>query len=449
MKQVYALLISLFCYATSLIGQTVDYPNSFTYKVLGVDTYSPYLEQLHRFDKQTFGFSAEYNRYINRGLSLSLPFRLGEMNYPYDVQDFHKAWSFYAQDISLKYNFFTAPDKKIQPYISTGIGFMYIKKAEQKWETQLPVELGISVELMENIFLNLSTSYRLSTGAEAWHNGIGLQFLFDTKSDESPEIGFNENTKIDIVDIRTVEPNAEYYLMILDDHHSSILETADIDKDGVPDAIDLCPNEYGDETAGGCPIKDDDNDGMANFEDRCPTEAGTIEYGGCPDSDGDHIADIFDACPQEVGNRICKGCPDYDGDNIPDILDKCPTEKGSIDNEGCPNILMTGLALKGIQPIFFEIDSYALDTNGYNSLNTIIKMMNHYPNAALGISGIAYDSEDRVYNERLSIERAKECYKYLVSKGIAAERVTYQGLGNTRMIESGKLQKSVEFYMAL
>ncbi len=175
-------VIFISCYYLAF-AQTKDLPNSFTYKVLGVDTYSPYLEQLYRLDKQTFGFSAIYNRYLNNSLSLSLPFRYGQMNYPYDVQDFYEGWTFYAQDVAVKYNFFTASDKKVRPYITGGLGFMYIKEAENNWETQIPIELGINYEIISGIFIQVSTSYRLSNGADAWHNGIGIQFNFDTKAE--------------------------------------------------------------------------------------------------------------------------------------------------------------------------------------------------------------------------------------------------------------------------
>jgi hypothetical protein len=180
LRYFYTLLL-VACSFTAF-SQTRELPNSFTYKVLGVDTYSPRLEQLYRFDQQTYGFSAVYSRYLNKGLSLSLPFRLGVMNYPYDIQGFYEGWNFYAQDVALKYNFLTESDKKVRPYMTGGVGLMYIAQAESKWERQIPIELGISYQFLPGIFVQVSTSYRLSNGANAWHNGIGLQFNFDSKA---------------------------------------------------------------------------------------------------------------------------------------------------------------------------------------------------------------------------------------------------------------------------
>lgn len=445
MKYLYTvILISCYCFA---FGQTKELPNSFSYKVLGVDTYSPYLEQLFRFDQQTFGFSATYNRYLNESLSLSFPFRFGEMNYPHDVQDFYEGWNFYAQDVALKYNFFTASNKKVRPYITGGLGFMYIRQAEDNWETQFPVELGINYQLMDGIFVQLSTSYRLSTGANAWHNGIGIQFNFNSNDETSA----TENRSISSAEQFTYDLSSldySFYATVLDDHHFSEMETADDDNDGIPNASDLCPDVFGDEHARGCPISDDDNDGLANHEDRCPTTPGMLEFAGCPDTDNDRIPDIQDLCPNEPGVRSCKGCPDTDGDNVPDKLDKCPREKGRADNEGCPLMEYGEVTLKGVfKPILFETNKHCLDSVDFSSLNYVIQVLNNQPNAVLSISGIAFDSDNDDLNEYLSIERAKVCFDYLVNHGIAEERLTYQGLGNSRLILKESRKKSVEFQL--
>jgi outer membrane protein OmpA-like peptidoglycan-associated protein len=459
LKQFYTLLFAVFC-SYIVTGQSEKLPNSFTYKVLGVDTYSPYLEELYRFDKQTFAFSAEYSRYIGNSMSLSFPFRLGTMEYPYAVNSFYRNFNFYAQDVALKYGFAQRGDKKVQPYISIGLGALYLANAEktwnsqypinQKWEAQIPIELGINYQIMNGIFLQLSTAYRFSTGAEAWHNGIGIQFQFNTKK-EGEITSFNESSSLRGIGESNhyTNINSDFLLTLLDDHHLSMAETEDSDHDGVPNSIDLCPDAAGDGNFGGCPLLDDDNDGLANHEDRCPDVAGDIAFAGCPDSDGDRIADIFDLCPNEAGTRSCKGCPDMDNDNVPDALDKCPTEAGQVDNEGCPMAAANEeLVFKGIiQPILFENEQHYLDRTAIENLDNIILLMNRYPNSVLSILGIAYDNDDAVFNEQLSDKRAKSCFQYLTKRGVSESRITYQGLGNSRSVNSLNLQRSVEFHL--
>jgi formylglycine-generating enzyme required for sulfatase activity len=112
-------------------------------------------------------------------------------------------------------------------------------------------------------------------------------------------------------------------------------EGLDTDVDGVPDARDPCPSDYG--TANGCP--DYDNDGVADKSDKCRTKAGPTHWQGCPDSDGDSLPDHEDDCPDEAGTAARKGCPlpDRDRDGTPDERDACPNESGPAALSGCPD----------------------------------------------------------------------------------------------------------------
>jgi len=119
----------------------------------------------------------------------------------------------------------------------------------------------------------------------------------------------------------------------------------DSDSDGVPDELDLCPEE-GDHGFGldsrGCPInnpsEDSDGDGILNGEDECPNlaaEVTRLDQDGCPiyqDTDGDGIENSQDLCPTKgdkgygLNNDGCPySIPDWDGDGYPDAMDACPT----------------------------------------------------------------------------------------------------------------------------
>ena len=83
--------------------------------------------------------------------------------------------------------------------------------------------------------------------------------------------------------------------------------SADSDLDGVPDAIDKCPDEFGVAAAAGCP--DADEDGVPDKSDKCKYDAGEKKWQGCPDSDLDGIPDNDDNCPLEKGTAANGGCP--------------------------------------------------------------------------------------------------------------------------------------------
>lgn len=108
--------------------------------------------------------------------------------------------------------------------------------------------------------------------------------------------------------------------------------------------------EFGDNEAGGqflflynapaTPEKkgstDSDGDGIPDASDACPQDFGTAKARGCPDADDDGVPDQSDKCKYAAGEARWQGCPDTDGDGIPDHDDKCPREKGEIALEGCP-----------------------------------------------------------------------------------------------------------------
>ena len=129
-----------------------------------------------------------------------------------------------------------------------------------------------------------------------------------------------------------------------------VTPVADTDHDGIPDSIDVCPEEYGYSESHGCLHPADiDGDGLIGDDDACPEVFGFAIDGGCPpdarpDTDGDGILDRADLCPEESGLAELAGCPveswfvDRDGDAIPDFLDRCPDEAGTGEALGCPHV---------------------------------------------------------------------------------------------------------------
>ena len=121
------------------------------------------------------------------------------------------------------------------------------------------------------------------------------------------------------------------------------VQSGDRDGDGVPDALDGCPDQPGLATNNGCPVPttgDRDGDGVPDATDVCPDQPGTTQTQGCPDADGDGVRDGVDACPREFGTAERNGCPapgDADGDGVPDTSDACPGEAGSAALAGCPD----------------------------------------------------------------------------------------------------------------
>lgn len=227
----------------------------------------------------------------------------------------------------------------------------------------------------------------------------------------------------------------------------------DSDEDGVVDKDDLCPDEKGPLANKGCPVEDEDGDGVADGTDECPKQKGTKATRGCPDRDGDGVADKYDNCPDKAG--AFSGCPDSDGDGVDDYKDKCPNQVGLADNSGCPEIKeedqeVLDLAMRAVQ---FETGRSTLKTDSYGVLNQIGDIMKKYPGYHLSINGHTDNVGSSSSNLRLSEERARACFDYIIAQNINPNRLSFVGYGETRPIANndtrdGRYQnRRVEFLL--
>ena len=218
----------------------------------------------------------------------------------------------------------------------------------------------------------------------------------------------------------------------------------DTDGDGVADYQDKCPDVKGLATLQGCP--DADGDGVADADDKCPnTPAGTkVDASGCPlDADGDGVPDYLDKCPgTPAGTKVdANGCAlDRDGDGVPDDQDRCPDRAGPASNKGCPEIpaekrKVLNEATKYIQ---FDFNKATLKPSSNTRLQQMVQILNDYPDYSLSIAGHTDNVGDDNYNLRLSYERAAAARKYMLSKGIPAERIEARGYGETKPIADNK-----------
>ncbi len=214
----------------------------------------------------------------------------------------------------------------------------------------------------------------------------------------------------------------------------------DTDGDGVPDFKDKCP----DTPAGikvdakGCPL-DKDGDGVADYLDKCPdTPKGVkVDSNGCPlDTDGDGVADYLDKCPDTPKDvKIdTKGCPlDTDGDGVADYLDKCPTVAGTVANKGCPEVKAEAKKIfeQALQGVQFEPTKDVIKPASLPILDQVVKVLIDNPTYKLEINGHTDNKGVADKNMTLSQKRSDAVKNYLVQKGVAADRLTAKGFGQT------------------
>ena len=93
--------------------------------------------------------------------------------------------------------------------------------------------------------------------------------------------------------------------------------------------------------------------------------------------------------------------------------------------ELCKTVHLTG-------GVHFAFDSAGLTAQGRAVLDDEIATLKANPNMKVELAGHTCSIGSEAYNQKLSERRAKSAYNYLVSNGIAAERLTMVGYGETR-----------------
>ncbi len=193
----------------------------------------------------------------------------------------------------------------------------------------------------------------------------------------------------------------------------------DTDGDGIPDGVDQCMLEPEDKDGyldeDGCPDVDNDADGIPDSKDQCPNEP--EDYDGYKDDDG---------CPD----------PDNDGDGVADVDDYCPNTPGipGGDRPGCPRkstlIVVTDKEIRITQQIQFEFNKAVIKPGiSYKILDEVVGVLTDNPKISLEVQGHTDNVGADAYNMHLSQTRADAVRAYLVSHGIAPDRLVSKGYG--------------------
>ncbi|MCC5945375.1 MAG: OmpA family protein [Bernardetiaceae bacterium] len=101
--------------------------------------------------------------------------------------------------------------------------------------------------------------------------------------------------------------------------------------------------------------------------------------------------------------------------------------------------------------IFFDFDSYTLKRTSFPELKRLIQILNDYPHLSVFVQGHTDAVGKPDYNLGLSKNRAEAVMKHLILMGIDADRITFEGYGQTQPIATNKtdegraLNRRVEF----
>lgn len=435
------LLLSLvLAFAASTNAQTVDKKWGLG---LGLGAYGA-------SNDQGVGLMPEFyfSRYLSSKFDVMLKGDLGALNSKVEKVDLANAF------LNLRFKL-SDESKNFRPYLFAGPGFL-----ANNSESGLNFDLGLGAKYYFSPATALYVDAGYLNGIETTRAAktvrdnilkatVGLEFDFG-KAKDSDMDGVSDNK----------DQCADTPAGVNVDEKGCPVDT---DGDGVADHIDDCPNAPGLTSLKGCPDKD--KDGVADKNDACPDVAGLVALKGCPDTDGDGVVDKDDKCPDtKRGAKVdASGCPlDSDKDGVIDSEDECPTVAGPKDNKGCPikepekkkEITADQIEIQNIKvtPVHFVSDKTYLTDYSKGVIEKLLKTLNSNSAYNVNVYGHADSQGSDEYNYKLSQTRIKTVVDYLVSKGIAADRIIQQkAFGEAKPIatndtEEGRLQnRRVEF----
>lgn len=94
-----------------------------------------------------------------------------------------------------------------------------------------------------------------------------------------------------------------------------------------------------------------------------------------------------------------------------------------------------------LKNVFFETDKYDLNPKSKVELNKLVSFLEKNPTIKIELGGHTDNVGSAKANQILSNNRAKSVYEYLVAQGVAANRLTTKGYGDTKPIASNETEQ--------
>lgn len=386
--------------------------------------------------------------YLNKSFNLEAAFDWNELEKPKMARIGQPLTTetFWKLDANLQYKFangYLLNEKSwFDPYLYIGFGGTNMN---EKTYYQHHAGVGINIWLVEHIGVFFQGSYDMMFDRKDYfHYAGGIKFRFGGPKDMDGD---------GIVDKKDLCPTVAGLEILQgcpdrdgdgiadkDDKCPDVKGLAtlqgcpDRDGDGITDGDDQCPDVKGLLEFKGCP--DRDGDGIPDKDDKCPDIKGIAALQGCPDRDGDGITDKDDQCPDVKGLVQFKGCPDKDGDGIPDKDDQCPDIAGTVANKGCPEITQKEkeTIMEIAKKVYFDTGKDIIKKESQKKLDELVVILKNNPNLKISVEGHADNVGSDKLNMKLSQKRTDAVVKYLVEKGIAADRLQSKGYGETKPV---------------
>ncbi len=360
---------------------------------------------------------------FGKGLSLNVPLRMGVVSNPAKPTT-SNGFGMFGADAVLQLAF--EHGKKIfVPYLSAGLGANAIN-SELIWGA--PIGAGLKFRLGQGVYLNAETGLRkaFKENRDNWQHKLGLNVQFDEDNNNTETTKVEEVKKMEVIKRESVKKTDAELKAEADAAAKMAAAKAKMEADAQMAAAKIEAEARANAAkmeAEAAKASATANAAAAEAKAKAKADAEAARMKA--DRDGDGIADISDRCPDQVGTAANGGCPEEKKAD-PVVVTTTTATPVVVTTEAAQ--VMTE-AIEGIQ---FETSSSTFKGASLSILNKVVSVMKNNSNYGLSISGHTDNTGNEAANQRLSEQRAKACMNYLVSKGIAASRLSAAGYGSTQ-----------------
>jgi OOP family OmpA-OmpF porin len=151
----------------------------------------------------------------------------------------------------------------------------------------------------------------------------------------------------------------------------------------------------------------------------------------------------LDKCPgTPAGRKVnAQGCElDTDGDGVVDSQDKCPTIHAKT-ADGCPAPVVEAAPVAPpkklvLGDVLFATNEATLTESSVETLDKAAASLKEWGDVKIEVAGYTDNTGTDEHNEKLSLHRADAVRTYLIGKGVAADRLTAKGYGESNPVAS-------------
>ncbi len=179
-------------------------------------------------------------------------------------------------------------------------------------------------------------------------------------------------------------------------------------------------------------VKDSDEDGIVDKFDKCPNVAGLFSNNGCPPVEEivkeEKKEEAAKAAIEKVGGEDAKA-------KVSPITSANSEGSSSRQLSTDEKYRMKNEILVEMYAVRFSHNSYQLNIDAYEHLNTVAVILRNNPSYTIKLQGYTDDLGTVTYNKQLAEQRANAVAEYLYSRGINKSRIQIEANGKENPLD--------------